>query len=81
MYAWVREQRKSPQAQQADSGSSAEMSDLKRVTDEPDILKEDRRVLCQAARVKYAFMRDHAHEFRKTIAAASDFTHETNLSP
>ncbi len=36
LYAWVREQRKSPQAQQADSASSAEMrrlqSELKRVT-------------------------------------------------
>ncbi len=44
LYPWVREQRKSPQAQQADSASSAEMrrlkSELKRVTEERDILKK-----------------------------------------
>ena len=44
LYAWVREQRKSPQAQQADSASSAEMrrlqAELKRVTEERDILKK-----------------------------------------
>ena len=44
LYAWVREQRKSPQAQQADSAASAEMrrlqAELKRVTEERDILKK-----------------------------------------
>ncbi len=44
LYARVREQRKSPQAQQADNASSAEMrrlqSELKRVTEERDILKK-----------------------------------------
>lgn len=44
LYAWVREQRKSPQTQQADSASSAEMrrlqAELKRVTEERDILKK-----------------------------------------
>ncbi len=44
LYARVREQRKSPPAQQADNASSAEMrrlqSELKRVTEERDILKK-----------------------------------------
>jgi transposase len=44
LYAWVREQRKSPQAQQADTASSAEVrrlqAELKRVTEERDILKK-----------------------------------------
>jgi transposase len=44
LYAWVREQRKSPRAQQADSASSAEVrrlqAELKRVTEERDILKK-----------------------------------------
>jgi transposase len=44
LYAWVREQRKSPQAQQADSASSAEVrrlqAELKRVIEERDILKK-----------------------------------------
>ena len=44
LYPWVRERRKSPQAQQADSASSAELrrlqAELKRVTEERDILKE-----------------------------------------
>ncbi len=42
--AWGWEQRKSPQAQQADNASSAEMrrlqSEFKRVTEERDILKK-----------------------------------------
>ena len=46
LYTWVREQRKSPQAQQADTASSAEVrrlqADLKRVTEERDILKSQR---------------------------------------
>jgi transposase len=44
LYAWVRDQRKSPQAQQADTASSAEVrrlqAELKRVTEERDILKK-----------------------------------------
>jgi transposase len=42
--AWVREQRKSPQARRVDCASSAEMrrlqAELKRVTEERDILKK-----------------------------------------
>ncbi len=44
LYAWVREQRKSPQVQEADNASSAELrrlqAELKRVTEERDILKK-----------------------------------------
>ncbi len=44
LYAWVRNQRRSPQAQQTDTASSAEVRrlqvELKRVTGERDILKK-----------------------------------------
>ena len=39
-------------------------SELRRVTEERDILKKGRGVLCQAVRVKYAFIRNHEQEFR-----------------
>ncbi|UKE71475.1 IS3 family transposase [Xanthomonas graminis] len=38
-------------------------SELRRVTEERDILKKGRSVLCQAVRVRYAFMLDHEREF------------------
>ncbi|HEC60555.1 MAG TPA: IS3 family transposase [Methylophaga sp.] len=37
---------------------------LKRTTEERDIFKKGRRVLCQSVRVKYTFMDLHRHEFR-----------------
>ncbi|MGB5557045.1 MAG: IS3 family transposase [Paracoccaceae bacterium] len=40
-------------------------SELKRVTEERDILKKGRRVLCQGVPVRYAFIRDH--ETRHTV--------------
>ncbi len=44
LYAWVPEQRRAPQAQQADTASSAEVrrlqAELKRVTEERDILEK-----------------------------------------
>ena len=44
MYAWVREQRKLPQARLADAGQAAEVrrlqAELRRVTEERDILKK-----------------------------------------
>ena len=44
LYAWVREQRRSPQARQVDCASSAELrrlqAELKRVTEEREILKK-----------------------------------------
>ncbi|WP_341675998.1 IS3 family transposase [Niveibacterium sp. SC-1] len=38
-------------------------NELKRVTEERDILKKGRRVLCQAVRVKYAFIRAHQTQY------------------
>ncbi|MBU2972021.1 IS3 family transposase [Pseudoalteromonas sp. C2R02] len=38
-------------------------SELKRVTEERDIPKKGRKVLCQQSRVKYCFIRDHRNEF------------------
>lgn len=47
MYAWVREQRKAPQTRQMDTSLAAEnrrlQAELKRVTEERDILKNGRR--------------------------------------
>ena len=44
LYAWVREQRKAPQVRQADASQAAEVrrlqAELKRVTEERDILKK-----------------------------------------
>lgn len=39
-------------------------AELRRVTEERDILKKGRRVLCQGVRAKYEFMRAHLAEFR-----------------
>ncbi|WP_445427347.1 IS3 family transposase [Alishewanella sp. HL-SH05] len=38
-------------------------AELKRVTEERDIFKKGRKVLCKSARVKYAFIRDHLRLF------------------
>ncbi|WP_171047523.1 IS3 family transposase, partial [Pseudoalteromonas sp. S979] len=38
-------------------------AELKRVTEERDIPKKGRKVLCQQPRVKYAFIREHQNEF------------------
>lgn len=38
-------------------------ADLRRVTEERDIRKKGRRVLCQRRRVKYALIRDHRSVF------------------
>jgi putative transposase len=39
-------------------------AELRRTTEERDILKKGRRVLCQAVWVKYAFIRGRRMEFR-----------------
>ncbi|WP_096040827.1 IS3 family transposase [Pseudoalteromonas issachenkonii] len=41
-------------------------AELKRVTEERDIFKKGRKVLCQQPRVKYGFIRDHQDEFSIT---------------
>ncbi|MEN3033303.1 IS3 family transposase, partial [Chromobacterium amazonense] len=38
-------------------------AELKRVTEERDIPKKGRRILCQGVRVRYAFIRAHAQQF------------------
>ncbi|MGR6778740.1 IS3 family transposase [Moritella viscosa] len=38
-------------------------SELKRVTEERDIPKKGRKVLCQQSRVKYGFIREHQNKF------------------
>ncbi|HDS1366529.1 TPA: IS3 family transposase [Stenotrophomonas maltophilia] len=70
LYGWVQAAKKTvpaPGATVAPS-DSAEIrrlkAELRRVTEERDILKKGRRVLCQGVRAKYAFMRAHAREFR-----------------
>ncbi|MCR6625757.1 MAG: IS3 family transposase [Pseudoxanthomonas sp.] len=70
LYGWVQAAKKTvpaPGATVAPS-DSAEIrrlkAELRRVTEERDILKKPRRVLCQGVRAKYAFMRAHAREFR-----------------
>ena len=60
LYAWVKRYSK-PQVQRAqEDDQHAELrrlrAELKRVTEERDILKKGRRVLCQGVRLKYAFI-------------------------
>ncbi|WP_181360122.1 IS3 family transposase [Stenotrophomonas panacihumi] len=69
LYGWVQAAKKAaPAASPAVASDSAEVrrlkAELKRVTEERDILKKGRRVLCQGVKAKYAFMRAHAREFR-----------------
>ncbi|GAA5162102.1 IS3 family transposase [Viridibacterium curvum] len=65
LYAWVKRYSLSPQEQQEQSSQQDELrllrADLKRVTEERDILKNGRSVLCQAVRVRYAFIETHQH--------------------
>ncbi|MCC0317048.1 IS3 family transposase [Pseudomonas aeruginosa] len=71
LYDWVQKAKKAgkPAAGAAPTGTdSAEVrrlkAELRRVTEERDIPKKSRRVLCQGVRAKYAFMRAHIGEFR-----------------
>ncbi|MCR6687027.1 IS3 family transposase [Pseudoxanthomonas sp.] len=70
LYGWVQTAKKTMPAAGATvaPSESAEIrrlkAELRRVTEERDILKKGRRVLCQGVRAKYAFMRAHAREFR-----------------
>ncbi|MCR3984537.1 IS3 family transposase [Aeromonas caviae] len=71
LYAWIRRYSQLDVQQQYDSSQQAEIrrlkAELRRVTDERDNLKKGRRVLCQAVRVRYAFIREHAstHPIRR----------------
>ncbi|WP_277540856.1 IS3 family transposase [Polynucleobacter sphagniphilus] len=69
LYTWSRKL-KGPDEQPIEDVKAlqAEMAKLKaelrRTTEERDIPKKGRRVLCQSVRVKYAFIKEHRDEFR-----------------
>ncbi|WP_148211161.1 IS3 family transposase [Methylovorus glucosotrophus] len=71
IYAWIKRFSAPEDELQHSSNQQAEIcrlkAELRRVTDERDIPKKGRRVLCQAVRVKYAFIQEHAcsHPIRR----------------
>ncbi|MDA9281279.1 IS3 family transposase [Pseudomonadales bacterium] len=67
LYLWLKKYG-DPSPRQADKAdltveNARLKADLKRMTEERDILKKGRKVLCQRPRVKYAFIHDHRDEF------------------
>ncbi|MGV0986648.1 MAG: IS3 family transposase [Limnohabitans sp.] len=71
LYKWMKEQQMPPGQRQEQLTQTEELrrlkAELKRVTEERDILKKGRSVLCQAVRVRYAFIERHekAHGVRR----------------
>ena len=71
LYPWMKEQQLSPGQRQEQRSQTEELcrhkAELKRVTEEHHILKKGRLVLCQAVRVRYAFIERHekAHGVRR----------------
>ncbi|MFH1311804.1 MAG: IS3 family transposase [Candidatus Eisenbacteria bacterium] len=71
LYKWIRAAR--PQTEESDKLAAADRemralrAELRRTQEERDIPKKSRRVLCQGARVKYAFIRRHRHEHRVVV--------------
>jgi putative transposase len=67
LYAWMKRYGESTPQQANRVDDQVEIAKLKaelrRVTEERDILKKGRRILCQRPRVKYAFIRDNRAEF------------------
>ncbi|HHZ94551.1 MAG TPA: IS3 family transposase [Flavobacteriales bacterium] len=67
LYAWIKRYGKQSPQQVSMADSQAEnvllKAELRRVTEERDIPKKGRKVLCQQPRVKYAFIDKHRHEF------------------
>ncbi|UNP27596.1 IS3 family transposase [Lysobacter gummosus] len=67
LYGWRRQQGKSDVVRRVEKDQNADVrrlkAELRRVTEERDIPKKSRRVLCQGVKVKYAFMKQHADEF------------------
>ncbi|WP_085984638.1 IS3 family transposase [Pseudomonas sp. Ag1] len=67
LYAWIRRYSKPQEERQQDEDQHAELrrlpAELKRVTEERDILKKGRRVLCQGVRLKYAFIKQRAGDY------------------
>lgn len=66
LYAWVKRYTKPQEQRVEEDDQSAEVrrlrAELKRVTEERDILK-GRRVLCQGVRLKYAFIKQQAGHY------------------
>lgn len=62
LYKWIKVYAMPAHERQAQTSQTEEVqrlkAELKRVTKERDILKS-RRVLCQAVRVRYAFVKQH----------------------
>ncbi|QGT78990.1 IS3 family transposase [Guyparkeria halophila] len=71
LYAWIRRYQQPDETKQKEQAQADEIRRLKAqlrdVTDERDILKKAGRVLRQAVRVRYAFIKDHerAHPVRR----------------
>ncbi|WP_257011487.1 IS3 family transposase [Pseudomonas lundensis] len=67
LYAWVKRYTKPQEQRVEEDDQSAEVrrlrAELKRVTEERDILKKGRRVLCQGVRLKYAFIKQQADHY------------------
>ncbi|WP_150758425.1 IS3 family transposase [Pseudomonas fluorescens] len=67
LYAWIKRYSKPVEEQQQDDDQHAELrrlrAELKRVTEERDIFKKGRRVLCQGVRLKYAFIKQRAGDY------------------
>ncbi|WP_374617286.1 IS3 family transposase [Thauera aminoaromatica] len=67
LYTWIKRYGV-PAEQRAERDSQADeirrlKAELRRVTEERDILKKGRRVLCQAVRVRYAFIDAHVVQY------------------
>ncbi|WP_323166328.1 IS3 family transposase [Pseudomonas bubulae] len=67
LYAWVKRYSKPQEERQQGDDQQAELrrlrAELKRVTEERDIFKKGRRVLCQGVRLKYAFIKQQAADY------------------
>ncbi|ECQ6565518.1 IS3 family transposase [Salmonella enterica subsp. enterica] len=65
LYAWIKKYGPDSSTNKEQSDAQAEIlrlqKELKRVTDERDILKKPRGVLRKAVRLRYAFIRDNTH--------------------
>jgi hypothetical protein len=84
LYAWKAKFGKPDVVRRAELDQSAEvrylMAELKRMTEERDILKKRPPVLCQGIGAKYAFMRLHMHQFRLRAMCKLLNMHRSGLS-
>ncbi|MCM5705631.1 IS3 family transposase [Larsenimonas salina] len=67
LYQWIKRYAKPTEQRQQDDDLQAEnrrlRAELKRVSEERDILKKGHRVLRQRVRLRYAFIQDHADQY------------------